>query len=123
MQHLNAQKCLFFERQYETIQKDIYSSFYRTVFQHLLARLPQHCVTCDNIPVLVRATLALRVMGDAEKGEDPALVRKFVHEVGVRGLGAQLINAVVRSLSCWVVGYDANSRDLRLGGWFTVRCP
>ena len=35
-------------------------------------------------------------MGDAEKGEDPTLVRKFVHEVGVRGLEAQLINAVVR---------------------------
>lgn len=55
----------------------------------------KHCITRDNIPILVRATVVLRVMGDAEKGEDPALVRKFVHEVGVRGLEAQLVNAVV----------------------------
>lgn len=56
----------------------------------------EHCITRDNIPILVRATLVLRIMGDTEKGEDPALVRKFVHEVGVRGLEAQLSNAMVR---------------------------
>lgn len=59
----------------------------------------KRCITRDNIPILVRATLVLRVMGDAEKGEDPSLVRKFVHEVGVRGLEAQLVNAVVRGWS------------------------
>ncbi|CAM9399882.1 unnamed protein product, partial [Pylaiella littoralis] len=58
----------------------------------------KHCITRDNIPILVRATVVLRVMGDAEKGEDPALVRKFVHEVGVRGLEAQLVNAVAEAI-------------------------
>ncbi|CAN0532372.1 unnamed protein product, partial [Ectocarpus sp. 8 AP-2014] len=58
----------------------------------------KRCITRDNIPILVRATLVLRVMGDAEKGEDPSLVRKFVHEVGVRGLEAQLVNAVAEAI-------------------------
>lgn len=59
----------------------------------------KRCITRDNIPILVRVTLMLRVMGDAEKGEDPSLVRTFVHEVGVRGLESQLVNAVVRGWS------------------------
>ncbi|CAN0520572.1 unnamed protein product, partial [Ectocarpus sp. 12 AP-2014] len=58
----------------------------------------KRCITRDNIPILVRATLVLRVMGDAEKGEDPSLVRKFVHEVGVRGFEAQLVNAVAEAI-------------------------
>ncbi|CAM9541758.1 unnamed protein product, partial [Ectocarpus sp. 12 AP-2014] len=58
----------------------------------------KRCITRDNIPILVRATLVLRVMGDPEKGEDPSLVRKFVHEVGVRGFEAQLVNAVAEAI-------------------------
>ncbi|CAM9522351.1 unnamed protein product, partial [Ectocarpus fasciculatus] len=58
----------------------------------------KHCITRDNIPILVRVTLMLRVMGDAEKDEDPSLVRTFVHEVGVRGLESQLVNAVAEAI-------------------------
>lgn len=98
--------------------------------QYLL--LPKHCTTRDNIPILVRATLVLRVMGDAEKGEDPALVRKFVHEVGVRGLEAQLINSVVRSsylcrlfrfwVSCCCAAFLLNvSRAYRLVALVSLR--
>lgn len=57
----------------------------------------KHCVTRDNIPVVFRATVLLRVLGDVDKGEDPAMVRKFVYELGVQGLEAQLINAMVSS--------------------------
>lgn len=55
----------------------------------------EQCLTRDNVPVVVRATVVLRVLGDAERGEDPALVRKFVYEMGVRGLEAQLENSMV----------------------------
>lgn len=56
----------------------------------------KQCITRDNVPVSIRATAVLRVCGDEARGEDPALVRKFVYEMGVRGLEAQLVNAVVR---------------------------
>ena len=87
--------CLFFDRKEKKYCESCLLEFPQRK-HFLVARRSQQCITCDDIPVLVRATLALRVMGDAEKGEDPTLVRKFVHEVGVRGLEAQLINAVVR---------------------------
>lgn len=56
----------------------------------------KQCITRDNVPVSIRATAVLRVCGDEARGEDPALVRKFVYEMGVRGLETQLVNAVVR---------------------------
>eukprot|EP00903_Cladosiphon_okamuranus_P020081 g18445.t1 len=82
----------------------------------------KHCITCDNIPILVRATLMLRVMGDAEKGEDPSLVRKFVYEVGVRGLEAQLVNAVAEAIRVMARGtqhdavYALTSGAVTIGG-------
>lgn len=61
----------------------------------------KHCITRDNVPVVLRATAVFRVLGDIERGEDPALVRKFVYELGVRGLETQLANAVVSTtLQC-----------------------
>lgn len=59
----------------------------------------KQCLTRDNVPVSIRATAVLRVCGEEARGEDPALVRKFVHEMGVQGLEAQLVNAVVRKYS------------------------
>ena len=56
----------------------------------------KHCITRDNIPVVVRATLVLRVRGDFDEGEDTDFVRKFAYGMGVRGLEVQLANAVVR---------------------------
>ena len=57
----------------------------------------KRCVTRDNLPVEVQATIVFRFRGDGGKGEDPTLVRKFVYEMGVRGLEAQLEVAVVRA--------------------------
>lgn len=57
----------------------------------------KRCVTRDNLPVEVLATIVFRFRGDGDKGEDPTLVRKFVYELGVRGLEAQLEVAVVRA--------------------------
>lgn len=59
----------------------------------------KRCVTRDNLPVEVRATIVFRCRGNGDKGEDPSLVRKFVYELGVRGLEAQLEVAVVRASS------------------------
>lgn len=70
------------------------------VFDHQI----KHCVTRDNMPVCVRVSSVLRVLGDASKGEDTRLVRKFVYELGVRGLETQLVNALVsedRPLNRW----------------------
>jgi hypothetical protein len=44
----------------------------------------------NGVAVEVAAALAVRIMGDAELGEDPDLVRKFVHELNPRGLDEQL---------------------------------
>ena len=59
----------------------------------------KHCITRDHIPVVVRATVVLRVRGNDDDGEDTDLVRKFAYGLGVRGLETQLANAVVRNVS------------------------
>lgn len=59
----------------------------------------KHCITRDNIPVVVRATVVLRIRGNDDEGEDTDLVRKFAYGLGVRGLETQLANAVVRNVS------------------------
>eukprot|EP00639_Heterosigma_akashiwo_P030501 CAMPEP_0194686274 /NCGR_PEP_ID=MMETSP0295-20121207/15396_1 /TAXON_ID=39354 /ORGANISM="Heterosigma akashiwo, Strain CCMP2393" /LENGTH=128 /DNA_ID=CAMNT_0039574049 /DNA_START=376 /DNA_END=758 /DNA_ORIENTATION=+ len=53
----------------------------------------KECRTLDNVSVSVDCDIMMRVMGDPKKGEDPNLVSKFVHELGPRGLEAQLIAA------------------------------
>lgn len=57
----------------------------------------KRCLTRDNLPVEVLATIVFRVRGDEDRGEDPTLMRKFVYELGVRGLEAQLEVAAVRA--------------------------
>ena len=56
----------------------------------------------DNVTVNIDVALAFRIMGAAELGEDPDLVRKFVHELKPRGLEQQLRDAqdeAVRALA------------------------
>ncbi|KAF1794851.1 Stomatin family [Phytophthora cactorum] len=48
------------------------------------------CKTADNVTVRVDICLIFRIMGDASKGEDPNLVRRFVYELGPNGLEVQL---------------------------------
>lgn len=74
------------------IQQVKYLATKQSVLYH---RDVKQCLTRDNVPIAIRATAAFRVMGDAERGEDPALVRKFAYELGVRGLEAQLSGALV----------------------------
>lgn len=60
------------------------------------------CKTKDNVTVNVDVALAFRIMGDEDLGEDPELVRKFVHQVKPRGLEQQLRDAqeeAVRALA------------------------
>lgn len=60
------------------------------------------CKTKDNVTVNIDVALAFRIMGDEELGEDPELVRKFVHQVKPRGLEQQLRDAqeeAVRALA------------------------
>mmetsp|Transcript_21040 Transcript_21040/g.27637 ORF Transcript_21040/g.27637 Transcript_21040/m.27637 type:complete len:528 (-) Transcript_21040:364-1947(-) len=83
------------------------------------------CKTLDNVSVEIDCAVVFRIMGDAEKGEDPSLVRKFVYEVTPRGLEQQLRDAqeeAVRALARSVkhtevyglrsVGTEANMVDL-----------
>jgi len=51
------------------------------------------CRTRDNVAVNVDVALVFRIMGDSSRGEDPGLVRRFVHEVKPRGLEQQLRDA------------------------------
>lgn len=51
------------------------------------------CKTKDNVTVNIDVALAFRIMGDADQGEDPDLVRKFVYELKPRGLEQQLRDA------------------------------
>lgn len=51
------------------------------------------CKTQDNVTVQINLSLVFRIMGDATKGEDPALVKNFVYKVTARGLMQQLIDA------------------------------
>ncbi|EGZ28808.1 hypothetical protein PHYSODRAFT_473060 [Phytophthora sojae] len=48
------------------------------------------CKTADNVTVGIDMCLIFRIMGDASKGEDPNLVRRFVYELGPNGLEVQL---------------------------------
>lgn len=73
------------------------------VFHHTV----KHCVTRDNVPILVRVSSMIRVLGDLSKDEDTSLVRKFVHELGVRGLEAQLVNALVSGNGYTFRGYPS----------------
>ena len=60
------------------------------------------CRTLDNVSVGVDVSLVFRIMGDLNLGEDPELVRRFVHEMGPRGLEVQLRDAqeeAVRALA------------------------
>jgi len=51
------------------------------------------CKTHDNVTVNIDVALAFRIMGDQSLGEDPELVRKFVHQLSPRGLEQQLRDA------------------------------
>ena len=51
------------------------------------------CKTQDNVTVQINLSIVFRLMGDAERGEDPNLVRNFVYNVGARGLEQQLMDA------------------------------
>ena len=42
------------------------------------------CKTKDNVTVRIDIDCVFRIMGDAENGEDPSLVTKFVHQVTPR---------------------------------------
>mmetsp|Transcript_21515 Transcript_21515/g.33812 ORF Transcript_21515/g.33812 Transcript_21515/m.33812 type:complete len:512 (-) Transcript_21515:35-1570(-) len=60
------------------------------------------CKTMDNVTVEIDVCVTFRIMGDEALGEDPALVRTFVHEVTPRGLEQQLRDAqeeAVRALA------------------------
>jgi hypothetical protein len=52
------------------------------------------CKTKDNVSVQIDVCVTFRIMGDADLGEDPNLVPKFVHEVTPRGLQQQLRDAI-----------------------------
>mmetsp|Transcript_6966 Transcript_6966/g.20896 ORF Transcript_6966/g.20896 Transcript_6966/m.20896 type:complete len:532 (-) Transcript_6966:335-1930(-) len=71
--------------------------------QSIVLDLPvKACKTKDNVTVNVDVALVFRIMGDAARGEDPELVRKFVYEVKPRGLEQQLKDAqeeAVRALA------------------------
>mmetsp|Transcript_40925 Transcript_40925/g.85981 ORF Transcript_40925/g.85981 Transcript_40925/m.85981 type:complete len:531 (+) Transcript_40925:151-1743(+) len=71
--------------------------------QAIVLDLPvKACKTKDNVTVNIDIALAFRIMGDASLGEDPDLVRKFVHELKPRGLEQQLRDAqdeAVRALA------------------------
>ena len=71
--------------------------------QAIVLDLPvKACKTKDNVTVNIDIALAFRIMGNAELGEDPDLVRKFVHELKPRGLEQQLRDAqdeAVRALA------------------------
>jgi regulator of protease activity HflC (stomatin/prohibitin superfamily) len=71
--------------------------------QSVVLDLPvKACKTKDNVTVNVDVSLVFRIMGDADLGEDPELVRKFVYQVKPRGLEQQLRDAqeeAVRALA------------------------
>lgn len=52
------------------------------------------CKSLDNVTIQIDVACVFRVKGDMLKGEDPNLVRTFVHEVTPRGLQQQLTDAV-----------------------------
>ena len=67
--------------------------------QSVVLDLPvKGCKTKDNVTVQIDVAIVFRIMGDPEKGEDPELVRKFVHQVTPRGLEQQLCDAQEESI-------------------------
>mmetsp|Transcript_6477 Transcript_6477/g.13566 ORF Transcript_6477/g.13566 Transcript_6477/m.13566 type:complete len:502 (-) Transcript_6477:189-1694(-) len=52
------------------------------------------CKTKDNVTVQMDVSIVFRILGDASRGEDPELVRTFVHRLGPRGLQQQLTDAM-----------------------------
>lgn len=52
------------------------------------------CKSLDNVTIQIDVACVFRIKGDVLKGEDPNLVRTFVHEVTPRGLQQQLTDAV-----------------------------
>ena len=56
------------------------------------------CKTSDNVTVTIDCSIVFRIMGDADKGEDPELVRTFVHEVTPAGLEQQLKDAMAEEV-------------------------
>ncbi|CAM9784780.1 unnamed protein product [Pylaiella littoralis] len=67
---------------------------YLVTKQNVVFDMPvKGCTTRDNVTVEIDVAIVFRIMGDTAKQEDPDLVRKFVHEVGARGLEQQLRGA------------------------------
>lgn len=56
------------------------------------------CKTADNVTVQIDVSVAFRIMGDEKKGEDPELVRKFVHQVTPAGLESQLKDSLAEEI-------------------------
>ena len=56
------------------------------------------CKTADNVTVQIDVSVVFRVMGDTKKGEDPELVRQFVHRVTPAGLEQQLQDALAEEI-------------------------
>lgn len=56
------------------------------------------CKTSDNVTVQIDVSVAFRIMGDSSQGEDPQLVKKFVHQVAPAGLESQLKDALAEEI-------------------------
>ncbi len=56
------------------------------------------CKTADNVTVQIDVSVAFRIMGDEKKGEDPKLVKVFVHQVTPAGLESQLKDALAEEI-------------------------
>jgi hypothetical protein len=56
------------------------------------------CKTADNVTVQIDVSVVFRIMGDAKRGEDPELVRQFVHRVTPAGLEQQLQDALAEEI-------------------------
>jgi hypothetical protein len=52
------------------------------------------CKSLDNVTIQINVACVFRIKGDVLKGENPNLVRTFVHEVTPRGLQQQLTDAI-----------------------------
>jgi regulator of protease activity HflC (stomatin/prohibitin superfamily) len=56
------------------------------------------CKTADNVTVTIDCSIVFRIMGDSSKGEDPELVRTFVHDCTPAGLEQQLKDAMAEEI-------------------------
>ena len=52
------------------------------------------CKSLDNVTIQIDVACVFRIKGDVLKGEDPNMVRTFVHQVTPRGLQQQLTDAI-----------------------------